>query len=60
MTLMEPKRENGLFVDPVFDRIQQWIWTADKESASRAWIVYFYDGYCFGNVIDSYYVRAVR
>ncbi len=64
MSLMEPKRESGLFVDPVFDRRQEWIWTADKESASRAWYVYFGSGNLGHRYIENDYrlfcVRAVR
>jgi len=63
MSLMEPKKQsNGLYIDPVFDKTQEWIWTADKESASRAWYVYFNYGYCY--VVDIAFnyghVRAVR
>lgn len=62
MSLMEPEGKNGgLYIDPVFDNTQRWIWAADEESAGVAWYVDFYFGYCsalnFGNDI---YVRAVR
>ncbi len=63
MSLMAPKMQShGLYIDPVFDITQRWIWTADKESASRAWYVHFYSGHCYyGDVDVSYgYVRAVR
>ena len=62
MSLMEPKKTAGdLYIDPVFDRKQWWIWTADKESAGRAWVVGFLLGGCYHGVIDSVnYVRAVR
>jgi hypothetical protein len=61
MSLMEPKMNNRLYLDPVFDRKQAWIWTADKLSAGRAWRVGFYDGVCSRLGIDSgLYVRAVR
>ncbi|NIR49563.1 DUF1566 domain-containing protein, partial [candidate division KSB1 bacterium] len=47
MSLMEAKKQsNGLHINPIFDKTQDWIWTADKESASRAWVVYFYVGGC--------------
>lgn len=63
MSLMEPTRKNGtLFIDPVFDKTQIWIWISDIYSASWAWYVYFYGGYCkyhdVGIIIAS--VRAVR
>ena len=63
MSLMEPTQKNGdLFIDPVFDNQQRWIWTADKESASRAWFVDFFYGVCDVYDIDVifYDVRAVR
>ena len=61
MSLMEPKQHDNLYLDPVFDRKQTWIWTADKVSAGLAWVVYFlYGGCVHGHVNDCYYVRAVR
>ena len=62
MSLMEREKKNGdLYIDPVFDRAQRWIWTADKESAGRAWRVYFLNGYCYLSDFGySNYVRAVR
>ncbi len=62
MSLMEPKKnEHGLYIDPIFDKKPQWIWTADKYSASRAWFVSFVDGGCSYSGVDfSFYVRAVR
>jgi len=64
MSLMEPKKnEHGLHIDPMFDSMQRWMWTADKFSASRAWFVYFVYGYCFFFNIASnsnVYVLAVR
>ena len=62
MSLMEPVRnEELLFIDPIFDRAQIWIWTSDKESASLAWYVHFNYGSCILNhVNDSLFVRAVR
>lgn len=62
MSLMEPKQHGDLYLDPMFDRTQQWIWTADKEIAGVAWVVCFDDGSCdsLDVLIDGYYVRAVR
>ncbi len=68
ITLLEQEeKSNGLFIDSVFDKRQEWIWTSDMNSASRAWVVGFYGGYCYyyGLVVgyDNYYggyVRAVR
>ena len=62
VSLMEPKKnENDLFIKPVFDKIQRWIWTSDKSPASRPWGVGFGGGGCgYGNVYGYYFVRAVR
>jgi Novel STAND NTPase 1/Protein of unknown function (DUF1566)/CHAT domain len=63
MALMEPKEnKDGLYIDKVFDKKQNWIWTSSKPSAGVAWNVYFYDGYCsnLGVVNYSAHVRAVR
>lgn len=62
MSLMEPEQKNGdLYIDPVFDAKQGWIWTADKNPAGDVWFVNFYFGSCYGfNVFDYGYVRAVR
>jgi hypothetical protein len=61
MSLMEPKKHGELYLDPVFDRKQTWIWTADKYSASSAWSVLFAYGYCSHDALHGdYYVRGVR
>jgi len=63
MSLMEPnQKEQGLFIDSVFDKTQRIIWTSDKESASFAWVVYFYNGSCPNLRIpfNLFFVRAVR
>lgn len=63
MSLMErEKRGAGLYIDPVFDQKQRWIWCADKSSASVAWVVSFYYGICHDLDVETsnYCVRAVR
>jgi len=63
MSLMEPKKnEHRLHIDPIFDSMPEWMWTADKYSASRAWNVNFNLGNFFHYDVDGkfYYVRAVR
>ena len=64
MSLMEPKLKNGLYVNPIFDHVQQWIWTADQYigAAGRHWVVVFDSGKCSCDLFfarDSC-VRAVR
>ena len=62
ITLLKPeKTDNGLFIDPVFDDKQGCIWTSDLSSASSAWVVLFFYGYCTSYPFDHLnYVRAVR
>ena len=61
MSLMEPKVHDGLYIAPVFEKTQRWIWTADRESAGRAWVVYFGFGNCHhGGFVNVPFVRAVR
>jgi hypothetical protein len=61
MSLMELSKKNGdLYIDPVFDKTQRWIWTADKFPAGVAWVVGFYGGHCLYGLYVSRYVRAVR
>jgi hypothetical protein len=62
MSLMEREKKNGdLYLDSVFDRMQRWIWTADKSSASSCWVVNFRYGHCGDRRVDlSGYVRLVR
>ncbi|MCH8128131.1 DUF1566 domain-containing protein [candidate division KSB1 bacterium] len=62
MTLMEPVKKNeGLFIDSIFDPQQRWIWTSDKQSASGAWVVDFNFGGCTNYPLDDGNdVRAVR
>jgi hypothetical protein len=63
MSLMEAKPKNhDLYIDPVFDKKQAFIWTADLSQYSlQAWIVGFIFGFCSLNDITSNgYVRAVR
>lgn len=62
MTLMEPKQMSGdLYISPVFEQKQQWIWTMDRGGAGGRWIVNFSSGYCSPTSIDvNICVRAVR
>jgi hypothetical protein len=61
MSLMEPEKHGELYLDAIFDHKQTWIWTADKFSASAAWVVNFYYGHCYHYDVYNYsYVRAVR
>ncbi len=63
ITLLEEEtNNNGLYINPVFDKIQNYIWTFEKSNLSHTWVVYFGGGYCYELDIRSYncYVRAVR
>jgi hypothetical protein len=62
MSLMEPKKHGELlYIDPLFDKTQGWIWTSDLKVTGRAWYVFFGGGNCnHYDVGDSVSVRAVR
>lgn len=63
MTLMTPINENeSYYIDPIFDKKQSSIWTADlTKNALRAWVVFYNYGSCYENCFDfNNYVRAVR
>jgi len=62
MSLMEPKKGgHRLYTDRIFDEETILIWTADKVTASRAWLVDFHDGDCDSRgIYGSVHVRAVR
>ena len=62
MTLLEKKKSNGLFIDPVFDSKQSWCWSSDlRGSSGESWVVDFSDGDVdWSGVRYKYYVRCVR
>ncbi len=63
MSLLNKKNQSDdLFIDPLFDNKQLWIWTSDlSENANRAWVVFFNYGSCHPNCFDfNNFVRAVR
>lgn len=63
LSLMEPALNNeNLYLDPLFDKTQEWIWTSDQLPDSRgAWDVDFRDGDCSNLALFlKSYVRAVR
>ena len=62
MSLMEPQDWYGdFYIDYVFDREQNPIWTANEVSVGMVWLVTFTDGYCGrGDVNREGCVRAVR
>lgn len=63
MSLIEPTTKHGdLYIDPVFDKTQNFIWTADKPLIDCVWHVSFFSGVCsFYDVKNrTNHVRAVR
>jgi len=62
MSLMEPKMKRRLYIDPIFNEVSPWIWTADQPAKSRVWVVYFNRGNCDQHDIDdeSVHMQAVR
>ena len=65
MSLIERQKPNGgLYINPVFDKKLNWIWTSDLyENGDCAWYVSFLNGSCGNMHLFNYgydYVRAVR
>ncbi len=63
MSLLEPNEKNAfLFIDPLFESKQTWIWTADPvKGQSRVWAVHFLFGRCNVFPLDAnLFIRAVR
>lgn len=63
MSLLESNQKNAfLFIDPVFDNKQTWIWTADQvKDEPQVWAVHFLFGRCNVSPLDAnLFVRAVR
>jgi len=61
-SLLESSEMNGnLYIDPVFDNKQKWIWTGDSDSSDGVWRVSFINGRVSrALVIDVNYVCPVR
>ena len=59
---MTPEKKNkDLYIDPIFDSRQMWIWTSDPCQDAK-WIVDFVSGRCsdYYPYYNYVYVRAVR
>ncbi len=61
-SLLESSKSNGRYIDPVFNKKQEWIWTGDRKMGSEAaWEVNFRYGHVLWTNIGSYNcVRPVR
>ncbi|MDV5166535.1 MAG: DUF1566 domain-containing protein [Candidatus Scalindua sp.] len=67
MSLMEPtEKNNGMYIDLIFDNTQRWIWTSDTNEVALAWLANFVCGKCYTYPNDYFdftsggYVRAAR
>lgn len=69
VSLMETEKMNNegiysLYINPIFDNNQRWIWTADKKNNPFVlvmWVVNFDYGHCYYYYVDgSLNVRAVH
>jgi hypothetical protein len=61
MSLMEPQAYNELYIAQVFQMGVTFIWTVDRTTDGRGWVLYFYDGILTPeNVNFNAWVRAVR
>jgi hypothetical protein len=64
-SLLESSEKNGRYIDPVFSKMQEWIWTGDKledeDGSEAAWRVYFsYGSVNWDGIINRSDVRPVR
>jgi len=60
-SLLKPKGEDGLYIDPIFDRKQTWCWAADRSEGVGAWNVRFDLGRVrWYSKVYSHYVRVCR
>lgn len=63
ISLLESSKKNGnLYIAPIFDRNQRWIWTGDKKRGSNeAWDVNFVYGIVSWSPFNDHgFVRPVR
>ena len=60
--MLHEKTTNGSYINPIFDKHQDWIWTSDLLTGEvQAWVVNFYLGGCYYvDFFENKYVRAVR
>ncbi len=57
------ENDSDLYIDPIFSKKQQWLWTGDSEAGSEAaWHVYFGSGIVRwrDHILNRYGVRPVR
>lgn len=61
-SLLEPEQKYGdMYVDPVFDTKQTWMWTGDSYGDDAAWVVSACYGSVFWSKFDHFYsIRPVR
>lgn len=61
VSLLEPDKKDGIYIDRIFDKIQLFVWTGDSYLSHSAWIVSFRTGlvtWC--EVKYRNYIRPVR
>lgn len=60
-SLLESRKTNGLFVNPIFSTRQRQMWTGDSYDQTQVWMVYFTEG-CIDINLKQFesYVRPVR
>jgi PPM family protein phosphatase len=61
LTLVEPEPgTGGLYLDPMFDPVRRWCWSANTQGPDAGWIVRFEKGRLSFGCLGSYYVKGVR
>ena len=60
-SILRPRQTHGLYIAKVFGKLQQVVWTSDRDLSNKPWIVMFDTGSCTNDVDShSHYVRMVR
>lgn len=58
--LESSKKDNSLYIDPIFNEKQEWIWTGDSYDSNNAWSVDFVGGGVLTcHIDDGSYIRPV-
>ena len=62
VSLLESNKRNDLYIDPIFNKKQELIWTGNRAGSQSAWFVRFINGFVGWFYVYNYssYVRPVR
>ncbi len=62
VSLLESNKRNDLYIDPIFNKKQELIWTGNRAGSQSAWFVRFINGFVGWFYVYNYssFVRPVR